>query len=110
MVPYNQATVHFLTPTLHYGVGVFEGICCYQASNGPAVFRLRDHIVILDPQGYVAECTGENFYMQRRGTLLTPPIANVLEGLTRDLVLTLAQDMSICLVGLCALIQICTSV
>jgi len=44
MVPFDQATVHFITPTLHYGVGVFEGIRCYQTSNGPAVFRLRDHM------------------------------------------------------------------
>jgi branched-chain amino acid aminotransferase len=42
--PYEQANVHFLTPTLHYGVGVFEGIRCYQTSTGPAVFRLRDHL------------------------------------------------------------------
>ncbi len=219
LVPYEQATVHFITPTLHYGVGVFEGIRCYSASKGPAVFRLRDHMqrfvesiyilgirdfpytvealcqavfqtikangftecyirplmylegplglnidnskprvgiaawewgpylgedskrigvhmmvasftrlhpniamtkskatgnyvnsllvktlalrsgydeaVILDPQGYVAECTGENIFMVRKGELLTPPLATVLEGLTRDSVITLAKDMGI---------------
>ncbi len=216
LVPYEQATVHLLTPTLHYGPGVFEGIRCYQTPQGPAVFRLRDHLqrflesihilgvrdfpytvealrqaayqviqanhftecyirpimylkgpmgmnmdlsrpcvgiaawewgpylgeaaketgvhmmvasltrlhpnismtkakltgnyvnslmvktlalrsgydeaVILDPQGYVAECTGENIFMVRRGRLITPPLDNVLEGLTRDSVLTLARD------------------
>ena len=44
LVPYDQATVHIITPTLHYGVGVFEGIRCYQTPTGPAVFRLRDHL------------------------------------------------------------------
>lgn len=217
LVPYEQATVHFITPTLHYGVGVFEGIRCYQTTKGPAVFRLRDHMqrfiesihilgvqelpytvddlcqatfvtlnengftecyirplmylkgpmgmnmdlskpavgiaawewgpylgeaakmtgihmmvasftrlhpniamtkakisgnyvnslmvktlalrsgfdeaVIIDHQGFVAECTGENLFMVRRGVLYTPPLASVLEGLTRDSILTLARDM-----------------
>ena len=44
LVPYEQATVHFLTPTLHYGTGVFEGIRCYHTSKGPAVFRLNEHL------------------------------------------------------------------
>ncbi len=43
LVPYDQATVHFITPTLHYGVGVFEGIRSYNTPNGTAVFRLREH-------------------------------------------------------------------
>jgi branched-chain amino acid aminotransferase len=44
LVPYDQATVPMLTPTLHYGVGVFEGIRCYRTPQGPAVFRLREHL------------------------------------------------------------------
>jgi branched-chain amino acid aminotransferase len=51
--------------------------------------------VILDPQGFVAECTGENLFMVRKGVLYTPPQAIVLEGLTRDSLLTLAGDMGI---------------
>lgn len=219
LVPFEQATVHFITPTLHYGVGIFEGIRCYDTDKGPGVFRLQDHLarfldsvhilgiqdfpysieqlrqavhdvvringftecyirplmylegpmglnmdksvprvgiaawewgpylgkealetgvrmmvssytrlhpninmtkskitgnyvnsmlvktlalrsgydeaVILDPQGYIAECTGENIFMVRRGVLYTPPLANILEGITRDSILELALDLDI---------------
>lgn len=217
LIPYTQATIPFLTPTLHYGPGVFEGIRCYNTPHGPAVFRLRDHIqrflqsihilgvrdfpftfdqlvqavkdtikannlrecyirplmflrgpmglnmdrskpsvgiavwewgpylgqealekgarlmvssftrlhpniamtkakiagnyvnsmlvktlalrsgydeaVILDPQGYIAECTGENIFIVRRGRVITPPLDNVLDGITRDSVLQLAAHL-----------------
>jgi len=217
LVPYEHATVHLITPTLHYGVGVFEGIRCYETPQGPAVFRLREHFerfldsililgvrefpytlealssaviqtiktnhfiecyirplmyldgpmgmnmdrsrprvaiatwewgpylgeqarqtgihmmvssftrlhpnvsmtkakvsgnyvnslmvktlalrsgfdeaVILDPNGFVAECTGENLFMVRKGRLVTPPVASVLEGITRDSLIRLASDL-----------------
>jgi branched-chain amino acid aminotransferase len=220
LVPYDQAKVHVVTtPTLHYGMGVFEGIRCYNTANGPAVFRLREHLqrfldsihilgirdlpftveglrqgvfqvlqangfrecyirplmfldgplgmnmdlsrprvaiacwewgpylgdaameqgvhmmvasfvrphpnnnmtkskvggnyvnsllvktlalrsgydeaVILDTNGFVAECTGENIFIARHGVLYTPPITTVLEGITRDSVLSLAVDLGI---------------
>jgi len=44
LVPWAEANVHVLTHTLHYGLGVFEGIRCYrQEGGGSAVFRLREH-------------------------------------------------------------------
>jgi branched-chain amino acid aminotransferase len=44
-VPWDEANVHLLTHTLHYGLGVFEGIRCYkQAKGGSALFRLQDHL------------------------------------------------------------------
>ena len=43
MVPWRDATTHVLTHTLHYGMGVFEGVRCYMTPSGPAIFRLRDH-------------------------------------------------------------------
>jgi len=219
LVPFAEANVHIITPTLHYGVGVFEGIRSYQTPKGPAVFRLRDHLerfldsiqvlgvleypyslqqieqavfdtmrvngfsecyirplmyldgplglnidlsipklaiaawewgpylgeeaqvsgihmmvssltrlhpnvnmtkskitgnyvnsmlvksialrsgydeaVILDPAGYVAECTGENIFVVRDGIMYTPPRASILEGLTRDTVMVLAKDLGI---------------
>jgi branched-chain amino acid aminotransferase len=219
MVPYEQATVHVITPTMHYGVGVFEGIRCYLTPSGSAIFRLQEHLerfiesihilgidnfpytveqirnavyktilvngftecyirplmyldgplgldmdssqprltiaswewgpylgeearhtgvhamvssyarlhpninmtkskvtgnyansmlvktlalrsgydeaIILDPSGLVAECTGENIFMLRKGMVYTPPRASILEGITRDTVMTLASDLGI---------------
>ncbi len=43
-VAWEDAKVHVLTHGLHYGTGVFEGIRCYETDEGPAIFRLRDHL------------------------------------------------------------------
>lgn len=43
LVPWRDATTHVLTHTLHYGMGVFEGVRAYKNSNGTAIFRLREH-------------------------------------------------------------------
>ena len=44
-VPWDAAQVHVLTHTLHYGLGVFEGIRCYEGADGqPGIFRLSDHV------------------------------------------------------------------
>ena len=42
-IPWKDAKVHVLTHTLHYGVGVFEGVRAYETKEGSAVFRLEDH-------------------------------------------------------------------
>src|SRR5690242_2549415 len=47
LVDWADAKIHILTHTLHYGTGVFEGIRAYETPQGPAVFRLTDHIVRL---------------------------------------------------------------
>jgi len=219
MVEYEKATIHFLNTALHYGLGVFEGIRCYDTPRGPAIFRLREHMqrmvnsasvlgfrelpfnvdqlveaakqtvsingfkecyirplifhdspnpnlnldsgvarvgiaawgwgsylgteatengvranissftrhhanvmmtkakvtgnyansvlaktessrlgfdeaIMLDPQGYVAECTGENIFLVRGGKIYTPGGATVLEGITRDSIITLANDLN----------------
>jgi len=43
-VDWDNATVHVLTHTLHYGLGIFEGIRCYETGKGSAIFRLDEHI------------------------------------------------------------------
>jgi branched-chain amino acid aminotransferase len=218
LVPFEKATIHVLTPALHYGAAVFEGIRAYNTDKGPAVFRLRDHAerliesaevfgfrnltftvdqvvkaikdtvrangfkdcyirpllyltgggwnlnvdsgkaslaiaawewgnylgedalakgiranissftrhhvnvsmtkgkvsgnyansflaktesvrlgfeeaIMLDPSGYVAECTGENIFIVRRGKIYTPASAPVLEGITRHSIHTIAGDL-----------------
>ena len=218
MVPFEKATLHFLTPALHYGAGVFEGERCYDTPKGSAVFRLKEHTerlfdsacvlgfrefpwtvedvmeatkktvkanemnecyirpllyldgggwnlsvdsgkpslaiavwrwdnylgedalakgiraniatftrhhpnvmmtkakitgnysnsilaktesmrlgfdeaIMLDPQGYVAECTGENFFVVRGNKVISPSTAPVLEGITRASISTIAADL-----------------
>lgn len=218
MIPAGEAQVSFLAPALHYGLAIFEGIRCYATEQGPAVFRLREHLerfvhsahifglpqlpysledlrqaiheliaaneltscyirpliymgdgplglnldqmkvsvgiavwewetflgdealetgarllvssftrhhpnvmmtkakisgnyansvmaktlaqrlgfdeaVMLDPSGFVAECTGENIFLVREGVIYTPPRATILEGITRDSILTMAGDL-----------------
>jgi branched-chain amino acid aminotransferase len=217
LVPYEQATLHFMTPSLHYGGAVFEGIRAYRGDKSVAVFRLREHVlrlfasahvfglpplgyseddvcsachdvvaandfgdcylrpvvyikdggwnlttvdvtlgfgiaawewgpylggearergvranvssftrhhpnvtmtkakvagnyansilaktesmrlgfeeaIMLDPQGFVAECTGENLFLVKGGAIVTSPTATILEGITRDTLVTLARD------------------
>ncbi|MBN39358.1 MAG: branched chain amino acid aminotransferase [Acidimicrobiaceae bacterium] len=63
MIPWEDAQIHVLTHTLHYGMGVFEGIRAYETSNGPAIFRLREHMdrmlnsakILLMPLPYTSE-------------------------------------------------------
>ena len=218
LVDFEKATVHVLTPALHYGAAVFEGIRAYDTDEGPAVFRLTEHAdrlldsarvfgvrefpftvedivkavkdtvrangfrdcyirpllyikggawnlnvdagtpalaiatwqwsnylgeealakgiranissftrhhpnvsmtkakiagnyvnsflakteserlgfqeaIMLDPQGYVGECTGENLFVVRRGKIITPSTAPVLEGITRHTIFTIAKDL-----------------
>ena len=44
LIPWESAQVHILTHSLHYGMGVFEGMRAYATDRGPAIFRLTDHI------------------------------------------------------------------
>ena len=217
IIPFANATVHILNPTMHYGPSVFEGIRCYRARGGSAVFRLTEHLdrflrsihvlgfedlpysseslreavhqiirvngfaecyirpfmflvgpmglnldrstpsfavaawewgtylgdeavergarmmvssftrmhpnasmtkakiggqyvnsmlaktlalragfdeaVLLDPEGFVAEGTGENLFMVVGEMVCTPPLGSILDGITRDTVMSLAADL-----------------
>ena len=44
LIPWEDAKIHLLTHTLHYGTGVFEGIRAYETDDGPGIFRLTDHM------------------------------------------------------------------
>ncbi len=56
LVNWDEAKVHVLTHTLHYGLGVFEGIRCYKLANGKsAIFRLREHVERLFESAHI--CT-----------------------------------------------------
>ncbi len=52
-----------------------------------------DEALMLDEDGYVTEGSGENLFMVKDGILLTPPLGNILPGITRDSVMQLARDM-----------------
>src|SRR6188472_4154793 len=54
-----------------------------------------DEAILLDPEGYVAEGTGENVFIVRRGILETTPLTSVLEGITRNSVIQLAHERNI---------------
>ena len=218
-VKWDKATVHVLSHSLHYGLGVFEGIRCYKTQKGSAIFRLDEHIdrlfnsahifmmdipyskreirdaiiktikvnnirecyirplayigygsmginpkgnpinvsiavwawgtylgehglkkgiriktssfvrnhvnanmtrgkicgyyvnsqlakkeaiscgfdeaLLLDTEGYVAEGSGENIFIARNGILKTTPLTSILEGITRDSIMQIAQDEGI---------------
>ncbi len=49
----------------------------------------------MDPEGYVAEGSGENFFLIRKGVLHTPQLTSCLEGITRDTIITLAHDLGL---------------
>lgn len=51
--------------------------------------------LLLDPNGYVAEGSGENIFIVRDGTLHTPAVTSCLEGITRDTIITFAKDLGI---------------
>jgi branched-chain amino acid aminotransferase len=53
-----------------------------------------DEAIMLSPQGYVSECTGENIFVVRGGRIITPPIsAGALEGITQSSIMTIAHDL-----------------
>lgn len=55
-----------------------------------------DEAIMLNPEGYVADATGENVFVVRDGVLFTPPTsAGPLEGITRDTIMTIADDLGI---------------
>jgi branched-chain amino acid aminotransferase len=54
-----------------------------------------DEAILLDPNGMVAEASGENIFIVRNGALKTPPLGSVLDGITRDAIIAIARDKGI---------------
>ena len=54
-----------------------------------------DEAILLDPEGYVSEGTGENIFIGRKGRLKTTPLTSILEGITRNAVIELAREQGI---------------
>jgi branched-chain amino acid aminotransferase len=55
-----------------------------------------DEAILLSPQGFVSECTGENIFIVKHGRIVTPPVsAGALEGITQDAIRTIARDLGI---------------
>lgn len=54
-----------------------------------------DEAILLDPDGYVSEGTGENIFIVRKGRLKTTPLTSILEGITRNAVIELAREQGI---------------
>src|SRR5579875_3834913 len=74
-----------------------KGTGMYINSSMAKIEALRagyDEAILLSPQGYVSECTGENLFVVRNGKIVTPPIsAGALEGITQHSVMTIAADL-----------------
>ncbi len=85
----------------HINVGLAKAKMMGQYTNSSLAKREArvagyNEAVLLDPNGYVSEGSGENIFIVRRGKLLTPPpSASILEGITRDTILTLAREEGI---------------
>ena len=54
-----------------------------------------DEAILLDPEGYVSEGTGENIFVVRKGRIKTTPLTSILEGITRNAVIELAREQGV---------------
>ncbi|HLG20017.1 MAG TPA: branched-chain amino acid transaminase [Bdellovibrionota bacterium] len=81
----------------HRNIGMTKAKVCGQYFNSVLAKREAkmsgyDEALLLDPEGYVAEATGENLFMVRDGVVRTPPLGSILSGLTRNTVMTLLRE------------------
>jgi branched-chain amino acid aminotransferase len=76
-----------------------KGVGMYVNSSMAKVEALKagyDEAILLSPQGFVSECTGENIFIIKDGAIFTPPVsAGALEGITQDCVRTIARDLGV---------------
>lgn len=82
-----------INPSAAKGVGIYVNS---QLAKIEAVKSGYDEAIMLNTHGFVAECTGENIFLVRKGHISTPPLsAGALDGITRDTVFTIARDMGV---------------
>jgi branched-chain amino acid aminotransferase len=80
-----------VNPVAAKGVGIYVNSSLAKIE---AVKSGYDEAILLNTQGFVAECTGENLFVVRDGVLLTPPLSSgALGGITRSSVMTIARDL-----------------
>ncbi|MBT3182814.1 MAG: branched-chain amino acid transaminase [Deltaproteobacteria bacterium] len=85
----------------HVNVGMVQGKICGQyvtsiLAKREAIKDGYDEAIMLDTEGYVAECTGENIFTVKDGVIRTPPTNSpILPGITRNSVIQLASDMNL---------------
>ncbi|MEE2787802.1 MAG: branched-chain amino acid transaminase [Myxococcota bacterium] len=85
----------------HVNVNMVKGKICGQYVNSVIAKREvmnagYDEAIMLDVNGYVSECTGENLFVVRNGKIVTAPFgSSILGGITRDSVITLARDLGV---------------
>ena len=78
-------------PPAAKGTGMYINSCLAKVEALKAGY---DEAILLSPQGYVSECTGENLFIVRDGRVITPPVAaGALEGITQSSVMTIARDL-----------------
>jgi len=80
-----------INPVAAKGTGIYINSSLAKVE---AVHAGYDEAILLNTQGFVAECTGENLFIVRKGVLVTPPLSSgALEGITRDSIMTIARDL-----------------
>lgn len=96
-VPWDEANVHVLTHTLHYGLGVFEGVRCYEGADGrSAIFRLKEHTNRLFESAHISQMKIP--YTQEeisQATLEVLRVNGLKEAYIRPLVFVGAGEMGI---------------
>ena len=80
LVDWDDAKIHVLTHTLHYGTGAFEGIRAYETADGPAIFRLTDHIVRLFNSCKILKGSSARLLLQQSASKLFMAFAYELNG------------------------------
>ena len=85
------------TRTIITTIGVFWGIFIYIALAGSAkgLENGFDEALMLDSEGFIAEGSGENFFLVKNGILYSPDLDSCLDGITRRTILALAEQLNI---------------